>query len=68
MRSFLGLGNHSKICIKDFSILTAPLVELTKPSVQVDLSINKVQHSFAVLEAMSIVPGLAIPDKPYEVV
>lgn len=72
MRSFLGLANHLKRYIKDFSVLTAPLTELTKPDRPFDFTTNKLaQHSFSALkEAMSTAPVLAIPDEDehYELV
>ena len=72
LRSFLGLANHLKRYIKDFSVLTASLTELTKPSKEFDFATNELaQRSFTALkDAMSSAPVLAIPDEelPYEMV
>lgn len=72
MRSFLGLANHLKRYIKDFSVLTASLTELTKPSKEFNFATNELaQRSFTALkDAMSSAPVLAIPDEglPYEMV
>ena len=72
MKQFLGLGNHLKRFIKDYSLLTMPLNDLTKPSVAYDFSSNAVaQQAFAKVKiAMSTAPVLAIADehKPYELV
>lgn len=72
VRSFLGLANHLKRFIKDFSVLSAPLTELTKPSKEFDFAANELaQRSFTALkDAMSSAPVLAIPNEelPYELV
>ena len=72
MKQFLGLGNHLKRFIKDYSLLTMPLNDLTKPSDAYDFSSNAVaQQAFAKVKiAMSTAPVLAIADehKPYELV
>lgn len=72
MRSFLGLVNHLSRYIKDYALLSAPLHELTRPSLVFDFDKNeKAQKAFAELKkAMSSAPVLAIADeqKPYELV
>ena len=72
VRSFLGLGNHFKKFIQGYSKLTAPLVELTKPSVNFDFDVNvAAQEAFMSLkDSLTHAPVLAIPDvnKPFEVV
>ena len=72
MKQFLGLGNHLKRFIKDYSLLTMPLNDLTKPAVAYDYYSNAVaQQAFAKIKiAMSTAPVLAIADehKPYGLV
>ena len=71
MRSLLGLSNHFQF-IPAHSVLTAPLVELTKPSINFDFDVNvAAQGAFKVLkDSLTHAPVLAIPDvdKPFEVV
>jgi len=72
IRSFLGLANQLKRFFKDFSVLAAPLTELTKPSKEFDFATNELaKSSFTALKnAMSSAPVLQIPDEntPYELV
>jgi hypothetical protein len=65
IRSFHGLANHLKRFIKDFSVLTAPLTELTKPSNEYNFATNELaQHSFTALKiVINNAPVLAIPDE-----
>ena len=72
MRASLGLANYLTKYIKDLSVLTAPLTELTKPSIRFDFDTKELAQnsSRALKDAMSTAPVLAIPDedKPNELV
>ena len=71
VRSLRGLSNHFQF-IPAYSKLTAPLVKLTKPSVNLDFDINvAAQGAFKDLkDSLTHTPIRAIPDvdKPVEVV
>lgn len=72
MRSFLGLGNHFKRFVQGYSKLTAPLVELTKPSKSFDYDRNvEAQTAFEHLkQCLTSAPVLALADVnlPFEVI
>lgn len=70
MRSFLGLANHLKRFIKDFSLLSVPLNDLTKPSNSFHFGASAERAFSQLKRAMSEAPVLAIADErmPYEVI
>ena len=45
MRASLGLANYLTRYIKDLSVLTAPLTELTKPSIRFDFDTKELAQN-----------------------
>ena len=72
LRSFLGLANHLKGFIKDFSLIAAPLHEMTKPQVKFDLegSAIAVKAFERIKKEMCMAPVLVIADdrQPFELI
>ena len=72
LKSFLGLANHMKSFIKDYSLMAASLHNLTKPQIKFDFESNPAAvKAFAqIKEALCNAPVLAIADdkEPFELV
>ena len=71
-RSFLGLANHMTKFMKDFSILSAPLMDMLKPTASFDFKEGSaaVKAFKLIKEAMCKAPVLIIADdqKPFELI
>jgi hypothetical protein len=68
-RSFLGLAGYYRRFVKDFSLIAAPLTELTKSSLQWKWGAEEIKAFNDLKIAMSSVPVLLIPnmDLPFTV-
>ena len=70
VRSFLGLGNYFKRFVQGYAKLTAPLVQLTKKSVQFVWGERQDKVFKKLQDCLCHAPVLAMPEvgEPYEVV
>nr|XP_016513366.1 PREDICTED: uncharacterized mitochondrial protein AtMg00860-like [Nicotiana tabacum] len=68
-RSFLGLRNFYRRFVKNYSLITVPLIELLKKATLWDWGPSRTEAFNALKMAMSSSPVLALPDlaKPFEV-